>query len=414
MKNTLFLFFILALVSCTSQKHTGKIQSVTALTEVFGDGQKTTAAIVEYDTNINSEKLDKTAFSVEGRTIINVYANTLPEKSSVGKDGKYVFLELSKEDDNAATFIQKGRTSEIKKAVVSVKQLRKIETADGKYIEADGIVSSNKTINLIVDDFTQHKYLDAKTGKTVNYNLFVPKDYDRNKSYPLVLFIHDAGVTSTDTKATLVQGLGAVVWAGSSEQAKRECFVLAPQYATATVNDNSEATEDLDATVNLISELTTKYHIDRNRIYTTGQSMGCMSSIALNIKYPDLFAASLLVAGQWDASKVSPMVNDKLWIIVSEGDLKAFPGMNAITETLEKQGAKITRATWNGRATPVEFAYDVQSVLAQGNSIQYTPLKKGTVVSPGMKDDGGSNHICTWRIAYGIEGVRDWLFKQSK
>jgi hypothetical protein len=45
---------------------------------------------------------------------------------------------------------------------------------------------------------------------------------------------------------------------------------------------------------------------------------------------------------------------------------------------------------------------------------KYTVLKKGTVVPAGMTDDGGSNHICTWRIAYTIEGVRDWLFTQKK
>jgi predicted peptidase len=31
-----------------------------------------------------------------------------------------------------------------------------------------------------------------------------------------------------------------------------------------------------------------------------------------------------------------------------------------------------------------------------------------------MTDDGGSNHICTWRIAYSLEGVRGWLFNQKK
>lgn len=137
-------------------------------------------------------------------------------------------------------------------------------------------------------------------------------------------------------------------------------------------------------------------------------------SIAMNIKYPDLFAASMLVAGQWDPSKISPLAKDKLWILVSEGDLKAFPGMNAITNTLEKQGSKISRATWDGRASTEEFVSDVNKVLAEHSDIQYTVLKKGTVVPEGMADDGGSNHICTWRIAYTIEGVRDWLFTQVK
>ena len=53
-------------------------------------------------------------------------------------------------------------------------------------------------------------------------------------------------------------------------------------------------------------------------------------------------------------------------------------------------------------------------MAADGSNVKYSVLKKGTVVPPGMADDGGSNHICTWRIAYTIEGVRDWLFGQQK
>ena len=54
---------------------------------------------------------------------------------------------------------------------------------------------------------------------------------DKNKKYPLVLFMHDAGPLSENTKATLLQGNGAIVWATPEEQAKHEAFILAPQYS---------------------------------------------------------------------------------------------------------------------------------------------------------------------------------------
>lgn len=391
------------------------IKSSTAITEVFGDGQKVTAVAVEYDKDIDNSKLTKSIFSVNGRTITKVYANNAAAKAAQGINGKYAIIELSTADKGASTFTQSGRTFTRSEIKVSVTQLGDITTTDGgKYTPNSNTIVNNKVINMVVDDFKQLEYKDPKTGKTVKYNLFVPKNYDKNKSYPMVMFIHDAGVISTETDTALIQGLGAVIWATTSEQAKHECFVLAPQYASATVNDNSETTEDLDVTVNLINSLESQYNIDKNRLYTTGQSMGCMSSIALNIKYPDLFAASMLVAGQWDPTKVSPLAKDKLWIIVSEGDLKAFPGMNDITATLEKAGAKVSRAIWNGQSSAAEFASDVSKMNAEGNDIKYTVLKKGTVVPSGMTDDGGSNHICTWRIAYTIEGVRDWLFTQAK
>jgi len=392
------------------------INSVTAITEVFGDGQKITAVAVECDKEIDNSKLTKSTFSVNGRTITKVYANTAAAKAAQGVNGKYAIIELSTADEGALTFVPIfGETPEIAEAKVYVTQNGDIITADGeKYTSDSNAVVNDKVINLVVDDFKQLEYKEPATGQTLKYNLFVPKNYDSSKSYPMVLFIHDAGVTSTETKATLIQGIGAVIWATPSEQEKHECFVFAPQYASATVNDSSETTEDLDITVNLIGFIESQYNIDKKRLYTTGQSMGCMSSIALNIKYPDLFAASLLVAGQWDPTVVSPLAKDKLWIIVSEGDVKAFPGMNAITASLEKAGAKISRATWNGQASAAGFAANVSKMIAEDTDIKYSVLKKGTVVPVGLKDDGGNNHRHTWQIAYTIEGVRDWLFTQEK
>ena len=408
------------------------INSVTALTEVFGEGQKLTAVAVEYDQAVENAKLATSTFMVAGRTITAVYANTAAEKAPApvaqmappgsqtpqvlqGANGQFVIIELSPSDSGAALWVQSGRTSARLEAKVAVTQIGEVTTTDGAtYAANPHALINDKVINLIVDDFQQREFKDLNTGITVKYNLFVPKNYDKTKSYPLVMFIHDAGVTSTDTEATLVQGLGAVIWATPAEQAKHECFVLAPQFSTQIVNDQSETVADLDATVNLINALVSQYSIDTNRIYATGQSGGCMSSIFLNINYPDLFAASFLVAGQWDPTVVAPLAKDKLWIVVSAGDVKAFPGMNAITAVMEKEGANVSREMWNGQSTATEFAFLVSKMVAKGNPINYTVFQRGTVVPAGMNDDGGSNHICTWRIAYTIEGIRDWLFRQSK
>ena len=408
------------------------INNVTAITEVFGDGQKVTTVAVEYDKAIDNSTLATSSFAVDGRTITAVYANTAAEtapapvmpmglpgsqKSQVlqGADGPFVIIELSPEDDGAALFVQNGPQATRSEAAVSVTQTGAVTTVDGvKYAADSTAFTQNTVVNLVVDDFEQLEYTDPETGVLVKYNLFTPKNYDSTKSYPLIMFIHDAGVTSDVTDTTLIQGLGAVIWATPEEQAKHECFVLAPQYSTKIVGDDSKASGDLDATVSLINTLVSEYNINTNRIYTTGQSGGCMSSIALSIKYPDLFAAAFLVAGQWDPSVVAPLANDKLWIVVSSGDAKAFPGMNAITAVLEQEGAKVSRDMWNGQSTETEFAFLVRKMMAEDNPIKYSVFQRGTVVPEGMKDDPGSNHICTWRIAYTIEGIRDWLFSQSK
>ena len=91
-----------------------------------------------------------------------------------------------------------------------------------------------------------------------------------------------------------------------------------------------------------------------------------------------------------------------------------FPGMNAGMAALEAAGARISRATWNARAGSEELALEVRRMVAEGCNIKYTALAKGTVVPEGLPDDYRNNHIYTWRVAYRIEGLRDWLFAQAK
>jgi len=226
----------------------------------------------------------------------------------------------------------------------------------------------------MIDSYQQLTFTDpAHNNQTLTYSLFVPPNYDASKHYPLVLFMHDAMRLSPDPLKALTECYGATVWALPSEQAKHECIVVVPQYATVepVVNDDSEASEYLDITVDLVEYLQTQYSIDPAKIYNTGQSMGGMMSIAMDIKYPDLFAASYLVACQWDATLVTSMADSHVWIVVSEGDKKAYPGMNAITETLGgSRSASPPEPPWNRDSTAEEFSAAVVDILAQGRQRQ--------------------------------------------
>lgn len=423
-------------VSTSAGENSKHVISVTAITDVFGDGQKVSAVAVEYDNDVVNAKLNKSAFSVKGRTVTKVYANSTAAKAANGIDGRYLIIELAKPPQTSSggqgggpgapgaqgrgsgPGISLGGENAIIGAQeplkASVTQVDEVIVVGGqKYPAEKTAMESNKTINLVVDDFQHFTFKDPKTGLDLMYNLYIPKNYDRSKPYPMVIFIHDAGATSDQMTTTLTQGVGAVIWAAPSDQAKHEAFVLAPQYSRgAVVNDNSEYTSDLDITVRLVKDVAGRYSIDKDRIYTTGQSMGCMMSIAMQIKYPDVFAASMLVAGQWDAQKMKAIANKNMWILVAEGDTKAFPGMTAATTAMEEAGGKVSRAIWNARANEAEMAANVKKMIDEGNNIKFVVFEKGTVFPEGMA--GGMEHRQTWAVAYYIEGVRDWLFAQKK
>lgn len=293
-------------------------------------------------------------------------------------------------------------------------QVGAVSAVDGSSLPAaPNPVTTSTVINPIVDDFHQLLFTDPATATELHYNLFVPKGYDPAKRYPLVLFMHDASVVGAPPTGPLVQGLGALCWASPEDQARHECFVVAPQYPTVAVDDTYQPTPLFDATVNLVQTVAQEYAIDRSRMYATGQSMGAMMTIGMNVVHPDLFAASYVVAGQWPTEQTAVLARKHLWVTVSEGDTKAYPGENDITARAQRNGARIARAVWDARSTPEQFTADVAALTGQGADINYVALQKGTTLPVGSSDTGGaSEHMGTWHVAYGIPGIREWIMQQ--
>lgn len=199
------------------------IKSVTAITEVLGDGQKVSAVVLEYDKAIDTAKLKTSDFAVEGKTVTKVYANTAAAKASQGVNGQYVIVELltaitpdtmlngngadrGNSSGNGAGNSAQGSSQNIsppqggggpqlgsaatdsaesKPLTVNVTQNSDIATAEGQTYKADTRVMTNsKNINLVVEDFKQLIYTDPNYNNAkLMYNLYVPKNYDPSKKY---------------------------------------------------------------------------------------------------------------------------------------------------------------------------------------------------------------------------------------
>lgn len=379
-----------------------QIKHITAVTEVFPEGQKCVGALVAYDRPVGAVSADD--FAVAGRTVTG---------ARVREDGQ-VYIALSPEDAGAGTFFP-GEAWEFTAAkiidpVLSVSQVRDIPAADGGALPAFADLESDGVSAPELERFVQGSFQGLK------YSLFIPRDYDPNVKYPLVQFIHDASVCSDAPRCALAQGVGALVWTTEEAQKKHPCFVLAPQFAPPTiVDDDWNVDHRLEVEKRLLDHVVSLYAIDENRLYTTGQSMGCMSSMVLNLRYPELFAASLFVAGQWDERlfKGSGLQDKRFWFINSMGDAKAFPGMNQILCALEQDGAKVAREVWRTGESQQTYREKAEALIATGANMIYTPYDITTVAN-GWHSHGGEHHVNTWRHAYGVEAIRDWLFDQRK
>lgn len=401
---------------------TNHIKDVEAVTEIFGDGESLSAVILTYDKEILGKTVSREDFEVQERTISRAYVSETPEKGISAPKGHYVVLELeslpmveqmlpehSPQDRaereskgfHGPTLGSHGNPHPLKTFSAEVIQIGSVETVNGKIYASSGKLFSSHTRQLIVENFIQDIYEDSQqNGATLAYNLFIPKNYNPNKKYPLVLFMHDAGAVSPEVKMTLCQGKGAIVFASPEFQAKNPCFVLAPQYDTVIVDDNWQYGPELDRTIHLIEFLTEKYSIDKNRIYNTGQSMGGMTSIAMNVKYPEFFAASYLVACKWDANVTSPLSRQNIWAVAAEGDPGAMPSMAEILGNLESDGAKVIRQTIDASKPQAEINSQVAALIQDNCHIYYTLYK-------------GGSHRYTWQHAYDLNPALNWIFSQS-
>lgn len=425
---TLVLAGILGLVQAQNNSANPEyVKSATAVSRVFGDGRKVIAVVLEYDAPVSNGSLNTDSYRIDGKEITRVYANTRPEMAAQGTDGTYVVIEVKAEVDFNVQPKPLTEADKLKKeerdrmqggpglragwstggddeypghaVVFQTADIRTVE--DGVYRVAETPIASTDEVCLVADDFKQEEFVSPYTGQVLPYNIYLPVDYNPAERYPLVLFIHDAGVASASVKQPLYQGNGATSWAEPEAQARHKCIVVAPEYPFITVDDNWNYSHHIDATIALIRDLQERYAIDSTRIYTTGQSMGCMSSIVMMLKEPDLFAGALLVAGKWNPELMGPLDRQNIWIVSCEGDASSNTLQGEAVARWRSQGSTVTEATWDMTLPKEQLSAEADKMREEGGHLLFTHLT-------------GGNHRATWFVAYGIDGIQDWLFGQHR
>jgi predicted peptidase len=166
--------------------------------------------------------------------------------------------------------------------------------------------------------FRKRTYTDKK-GAKMPYRLFVPPTYDSAKKYPLILFFHggsgrgsnnEAQISNENEKATHI-------WTMPENQAAFPTFVLAPQCAKGENWSDPELNEidtPLELTLGILALVQKDYSIDPDRIYLVGQSMGGLGVWALLQKYPEQWAAAVVVASFDNFTNLQAIARVPLWI----------------------------------------------------------------------------------------------------
>lgn len=282
----------------------------------------------------------------------------------------------------------------------------------GPVIDKSGDAVLQVMIKEVVPRFRQHEFTDSVTGITMKYNLFTPAGAGKSgERYPLVMFVADASTPGSDASRPLTQGYGALVWATDEWQAGHPCYVLVPQFAGVAVNDAYEHTAEVDVAMRLLRKVAAEGDVDSARLYSTGQSMGGMISMYYNVRYPDVFAASIFVDSHWDTATFPELVRRKFVYFIAGDKGHAYADLKPLESAAEAAGVQYTWAEWSARLPEQRQSELAATMLDKGAPVNIFQFEPGTVLPA---DGKGSEHMYSFDYAYRIPSVRQWLFEQSR
>jgi len=174
------------------------------------------------------------------------------------------------------------------------------------------------------EDILVAKVYKDSQGRSMPYRLYVPETYDKQKKYPLVLYLHGGGGRGDDNRKQIEGGNGYLVdlLVSRSTQAKYPSIVVVPQSpGEGWVGfDSITPTSYLNLVLDLIKDLDSSYSIDTDRRYVLGQSMGGFGTFAILTMQPNMFAAAVPLCGGGDESKAAQIAHVPLWAFHGELD----------------------------------------------------------------------------------------------
>lgn len=207
-------------------------------------------------------------------------------------------------------------------------------------------------------------------GEQLPYRLFVPEGYDPAQAYPLVLYLHHAGLAGTDANndsgwdncVQLTSEIGsgndyggvfthqAVDMDGNrfDTQERYPHFVLAPHAESPAYGFGGggpgSATSSEHPTRpllwSILEAVQAEFNIDPGRLYVTGISMGCYGTWDIIMRSPGVFAAASPQScrGDPNTALLATIKDMPIWSMCGTND-SYFAGAQAMADGMEDVGA---------------------------------------------------------------------------
>ena len=222
------------------------------------------------------------------------------------------------------------------------------------------------------------------SGEAYRYQVYVPADYTRARTWPVVLFLHGGGERGTDGLIQTEVGIGSAIRRFST---RFPAIVVMPQARPPAGWTGANA----DMALKALDQTEAEFATDKSRVYLTGLSMGGAGTWYVSYRHPNRFAALLAICAR---VRPSATATDP---VVPAADGEPFA-------TLAAKVKHLPIWVFHGDAdmtVPVDESRGIVAALKALNvPVKYSEL-------PGI----GHN---AWDTAYRDPEVATWLFAQKK
>lgn len=148
----------------------------------------------------------------------------------------------------------------------------------------------------------QPAVLDTQIKLKMGYLLYLPKDYEKQEKWPLVLFLHGGGERGDDIELVKKHGPPKLAAAGKDFP----FIIVSPQCAKDMWWEPIEL-------IALLDEVGRKYKVDEDRVYATGLSMGGFGSWRLAAYAPNRLAAIAPICGGGETYWAKQIAHVPVW-----------------------------------------------------------------------------------------------------
>lgn len=237
----------------------------------------------------------------------------------------------------------------------------------------------------------QTGFLDRRIvagGSSFPYVVYVPRDYDSRRAWPVILFLHGAGERGTDGVRPTQVGLGSAI---RFSPEKFPAIVVFPQVPP----DQRWIDGPAEAAMNALDAVSSEFHVDGDRVYLTGISMGGYGAWHLAMAHRARFAAAIVVCGGLLPHESAKSVRRSPLLSSAADPYAAAASMLRGLPTTIFHGTRDT-------VVPVEESRSMAAALRQvdADRVRYVELP-----------DVGHN---AWDPAYADAALWEWLFAQRR